>query len=447
MFRKFEDMNKGILKDKLIFVAGFFFFLFSNITAQKLLTSEEAINIALKNNFDILIARTTADIDKINNTSGNAGMLPNIGITASDNKSLNNNLSYKLASAPKDTTTPNSATNSLIANVSLNWTVFDGLKMFVTKKKLNEIEVLGEIQFKQQVLQSIYDVTLAYFNVVMQKQQLSSLLEVINYNTERVKILQTSFDAGLSAKNNLLQAKIDLNVFQENAINQQSVIISSKRNLNQLLGQDSENSFEVTDSIFVNFIPDRKSLELKIAEVNPSIMVMQSQVEIARLSVKELNSLRMPKLNFTAGYYFTRTDNTAGFQLFNRNFGPQVGGTLSIPIFQGGNINRQVSAAKLQLQAAQYGLDVTKLQINVQLENAITEFEEQQRLLNIELANDALAKENLDISMQRLRLGQTTALEVRQAQESYVDSRTRLINFSYNLKVAETHLKQLIAAL
>jgi outer membrane protein len=174
---------------------------------------------------------------------------------------------------------------------------------------------------------------------------------------------------------------------------------------------------------------------------------MQRQVDIARLSVKEFNALRMPKLNFTAGYYFSKSDNSAGFQLFNQTSGPQIGGTLSIPIFQAGNITRQVAAAKIQLQAAQYGLDVTKLQIDVQLENAIMDFEEQQRLLEIELANDALAKENLDISMQRLRLGQTTALEVRQAQESYVDSRTRLINFSYNLKVAETRLKQLIAAL
>ena len=447
MIHKSEDMNKWIFEVKILCVAVLLILTFTSLSAQKLLTSEEAVSIALKNNYDILVARISADINIVNNTAGNAGMLPNIGITASDNKSLNNNLSYKLASASKDTTTPNSATNSLIANVSLSWTLFDGLKMFVTKKKLNEIEALGEIQFKQQVLQSIYDVTIAYFNVVMQKQELISLMEVINYNTERVKILQTSFDAGLSAKNNLLQAKIDLNVFQENALNQQSVITASKRALNQLLGQDSETGFEVTDSIFVSFKPDKKSLEQKILEVNPAIMAMQSQVEIARLSIKEYSSLRMPRLSFNAGYYFTRTDNTAGFQLFNRNYGPQVGGSLIIPIFQGGNLNRQVAAAKLQFQAAQYGLDVTKLLINVQLENAITEFEEQQRLLNIELANDALAKENLDISMQRLRLGQTTALEVRQAQESYVDSRTRLINFSFNLKVAETHLKQLIAAL
>jgi outer membrane protein TolC len=49
--------------------------------------------------------------------------------------------------------------------------------------------------------------------------------------------------------------------------------------------------------------------------------------------------------------------------------------------------------------------------------------------------------------MERLRLGQTTALEVRQAQESFVDSQTRLINLKYNLKLAEAKLKQLIAGL
>jgi outer membrane protein len=439
-------MNKWLIKNKFFLALIFLFFFFSNALAQKLLTAEEAVAIALKNNFDILVARTTADIDKVNNTAGNAGMLPNVGINAADNKTVSNNLDYKLASGVEGLSS-NTATNSFTANISLNWTLFDGLKMFVTKKKLNEIEVLGEIQFKQQVLQSVYDVTVAYFNVVMQKQQLSSLMEVINYNTERVKILQTSFDAGLSAKNNLLQAKIDLNVFQENAINQKSVITAAKRALNQLLGQDSEVSFEVADSIFVNFKPDRKTLEQKIAEVNPAILAMQSQVEIARLSVKEFNAFRLPKLNFIAGYYYSRNDNSAGFQLFSKTYGPQFGGTLSIPIFQGGNYSRQIAAAKIQLQAVKYGLDVTKLQINAQLENAIMDFEEQQRLLDIELANDALAKENLDISMQRLRLGQTTALEVRQAQESYVDSRTRLINFSYSLKVAETHLKQLIAAL
>jgi outer membrane protein TolC len=131
----------------------------------------------------------------------------------------------------------------------------------------------------------------------------------------------------------------------------------------------------------------------------------------------------------------------------SRSIGPQLGGTISIPIFQSGNTNRQIETAKIQLQSAEYDLESTRLQVNVQLQNALTQFENQKQLLTIEKDNAVLAKENLEITIQRLRLGQTTSLEVSLAEGSFVESLTRLISFEYYLKVAETKLKQLIAGL
>ena len=414
-------------------------------TAQEVLTLDEAVNNALKNNFDILVARTTADIDKTNNTAGNAGMLPNLAVNTTDNYSVNN-LDQKLSNGT-ETKKSGTTSNALTSSVALSWTLFDGGKMFVTKRKLAEIEALGELQFKQQVMQTVNDVTVAYYNLVEQKQQLSSLQEVINYNKVRVNILQTSFDAGLSAKNELLQARIDLNVFTENAINQQSVIVAARRNLNELLSQDPDRNVEVIDSIPIVDLPVKDTLIQKLYDNNPTILAYERQMEIARLSAKEFNTLRLPKLTLNSNYTLAQTNSSAGFQLFNRTIGPQIGGTLSIPIFQGGNNARQVAVAKLQLDAARISLEQTKLALHTQLLNAISDFENQRHLLNIELDNDALAKENLEIALQRLKLGQTTALEVKLAQESYVDSRTRLINFMFNVKVAETKLKQLMAEL
>ena len=63
---------------------------FTTIQAQQKLSSDEAISIALKNNYDILVAKNSSEVDRINNTAGNAGMLPNIAINASDNYSVNN---------------------------------------------------------------------------------------------------------------------------------------------------------------------------------------------------------------------------------------------------------------------------------------------------------------------------------------------------------------------
>jgi outer membrane protein TolC len=81
------------------------------------------------------------------------------------------------------------------------------------------------------------------------------------------------------------------------------------------------------------------------------------------------------------------------------------------------------------------------------LQNSLTVFDNQLQLLEIEKKNADLAKENLNITMERLRLGQTTSVELHQAQESYVNSLTRLIDFEYYLKVSETKLKQLLSEL
>jgi outer membrane protein TolC len=433
-------MRKGVLI--LILSIGFVPILF----AQKLITVDNAVGIALKNSYDILVSRNDADIAKMNNTAGNAGMLPTVAANGSDNYSVNN--SYIKQYPVSEINSSNVSTNAVNANIQLNWTLYDGGKMFVTKNKLNEIEALGGLQYRTQIEQTVYDVVVAYFNVVKQQQQLVSFNKVISYNQERVTILQTSFNAGSTAKNNLLQAKIDLNVSKENSIAQQSIIISSKRNLNQILSLNIDSTaYDVIDSIPLMYKPNKADLLNKIYTNNTNVLSFQKEIDIAKLSVDEFKANRLPKVNFNTSYNYQFTNNSSGTTLLSRYYGPQVGGSISIPIFQGGNINRLIATSKIQLESAHYNLENSKIQVNTQLENALTDFENQEHLLAIEKENTDLVKENLEISMQRLRYGQTTALEVRQAQQSYEDSFTRLINFKYNLKVAETKLRQLIAEL
>jgi len=168
-------------------------------------------------------------------------------------------------------------------------------------------------------------------------------------------------------------------------------------------------------------------------------------VEIAKLSLKEFTKSRFPQLNFNAGYYVSQRNNSAGLVLQTNTAGPQFGGTISIPLYHSGDIRRQISTAKLEVESAGYNLEIARLQAKTDLLNAIRLFENQQQLQKIEEENKALTKENLEVSIQRMKLGQTTSLEVHLAQENYVNSCTRLINFEYSLKIAETKLKQLLA--
>lgn len=420
-------------------------FLCTTVHAQKAITVDDAISIALKNNFDILVSRNDADVAKVNNTAGNAGMLPTVAITGTGNYGLNNT-TQKLSSGTENNYNSVSTT-ALSAGAQLNWNLFDGGKMFVTKNKLNEIQALGEIQYKDKVMRTLFEVIAAYYDVVKQKQQLSSINESLNYNRDRVTIAQAGFSAGSMLKSDLLQARMDLNLTTESRINQQFAIEAGLKYLNQLLGKSAEEQLSITDSIPLNYTPDKADLFQKLNSSNTSILSFQKQIDIAQLALKESRTAYLPTFSLKAGYYASQTVNSAGSTLRNSSLGPQIGGTLVVPIYSAGENKRKENVARIQAKTAEYDLQNIKLQVNTQLQNTLTEFENQQELLKIETENNELAKENLQISIDRLKHGQTTSLEVRRAQDDYVQSSTRLINSRYALKLAETKLKQMVSGL
>ena len=414
------------------------------VNAQKL-SINDAISIALKNNFDILVAKNDAAITKVNNTPGNAGMLPTVGVIGSGSYGVSKT-TQKLGSGTENTY-PNYTSSTVSLGAQLNWTLYDGGKMFVTKSKLNEIQSLGEIQFKDKVLQTMFNVIAAYYDVVRQRQQLNSINEVLNYNQDRVTVSQAGFNAGSLIKSDLLQAKIDLNVSTENKINQQFTVDESLKTLNLLLGRKADELIEINDSIPVNYTPDKADLQQKLTISNTSLLSFQKQIDIAQLALKENRSLYLPNLSFRGGYYFNQTSNSAGTVLYNNSLGPQIGGSLTVPIYSAGETKRKVKTAKIQEESAKLELESAKLQVNTLLLNTLTDFQNQRQLLKIETENNQLTRENMQTSFERLKHGQTTSTELHLAEENYAQSSTRLINFRYNLKMAETRLKQLVSAL
>lgn len=416
-------------------------FVFQPISAQKQITLDEAIQKAMKNNFDIRVAQKVSEVSKVQNTAGSAGMLPTVGVVGNAAYSVND-VNQKLSTGLVNNMKGVGGTDAS-AGLQLNWTLFDGGKMFVTKRKLNEIQALGEIQFKEKVLQSTYQLIAAYYDVVRYKQQLISIYEAQNLSNERVKIAQAGFNAGSLVKTDLLQAKIDQNISSQSSIVQKFVIEASLKNFNVLLGESQVESYDITDSIPLTYMPDSTELLQKISNSNTGILALQKQLSIAELALKENKSAYLPTFNVKAGYYASVSDNSIGSVLHTTSIGPQIGGTLNIPLYNAGETRRKAAVAKLQSETVSLDLESLKLQLTTELKVLLRDFEDQQRLLKIEAENNALAKENISISLERLKQGQTTSLEVHQAQEYYVQSSTRLINFRYNLKMVETKLKQM----
>jgi outer membrane protein len=430
--------------------ASFFLLIFSiaPIFAQNpaaMLTPDEAVRIALENNYDIRISQADADIARLNNTRGNAGMLPTVNLVANETFTLSafqqelaNGNEFKAAGAPF---------NNANAGIQLAWTLFDGRRMQITKKRLEELESLGKTNLQNTVQQTTAIVLQAYYDVVRSRLQERALTEVIALNEERLRIAEARLAAGFAAQTDALQARIDLNQRRADLIIQQTATANAKRTLNRLLVRPAETAFIVDEKLTTNYAPVRSELAQKIMSNNPSLLALQKSAEIAALVVDENRTLNKLRIVGNSQLNAVRSDNGAGFLLNNTQAGLTVGAGLVLPLYSGGNIKRQIETAQVSAQQSALRLDNQRLFVESELDNQLATYQSQQQILSLEEENVRIARENLNVSTERFRVGTTNGLEPQIAQNSLEQAISRRDLVLFNLKAAEIRLKLLAGEL
>ena len=415
------------------------------IQAQQPLTVEQAVATALANNYDILLSRNDSVLAANDYAYANFAFYPRLNANTGYN--LSTNASKQVLADQTKRERNGIKSTALTASLNLNWTLFDGLKMFATKKRLGQLVELGELQVKNQVINTVGDVMRTYYDIVRQYQQLRAIEETMALSEERLKLAQYKFDIGTGAKPDALQAQIDLNAQKSAYLNQQTGILKTKELLNQLLSIPVDMDFSVLDTIPIAQGLLLDSIQNGITGVNPELLLIQKSLDVASLALQERRAERFPTVSFNSAYNFNRTDNKSvvnPFQpLFNQNRGLNYGFTATIPIFNAFNTRRLIKAAELDIEYQQIQYKRSLAQINTSVTNAYKDYDLSKRTLTLEEENQLLVRENLFIARERYRLGISTFLEMREAQRSLQDANTRLIQARYNTKLAEIELLRL----
>jgi len=429
------------MRIKFIFVL-LFFLLNTNAFAQNnLLSPDSAIVIALKNNYSIQISRNENEALKNLNSPGFAGMLPQINANASTNSAVNN--TTQEYSNGLDIDKKNVKADNLTAGISLVWTLFDGTKMFVTKEKLSEQSFRGEQNLKADIENTIEKIITSYYSIVQQKQILKAIDEELTYSQERLKIAERKFSNGSGSKLDVLQAKTDMNAQRSSQLQQRTRLEELKNNLNVLLARKPDMEFTVTDTVIISYKPTLEQLRTSYEGKNYGLLSAKSNIRISELELREFSSQRYPKINFNGSYLFSKNKNEAGFILLNQNTGFNYGFSAILPLFSGFTLNRQVRNARLNILSSQLQYNNLRLETESSLLNAFRKFNDNLQLLQIEEENIFLAKERMEITFERFRVGATNSLEVSEAQRTYQEAMSRLATARFNTKLSETILMKL----
>ena len=409
--------------------------------SQEILTVEDAVKMALENNFDIQIASNNAKIDATNVSLANAGILPNLDAVLTNSNSI---LDTKQTQSDNSIKELNNAKNmNLSYGLALNWTVFDGFRMFARHEQLKQIEQLGNTELQFTVLSKVGSVLETYYQIVQQQQQLKVLDTTLVISQLRLDLAKNRYTVGKASKLEVLNAEVDWNTDNTNLLRQKELYSNTKTSLNEILARELTQEFLVSEEVVIDKSLQYADLKTKVSSQNPQLQMQLLNKQIAELSLKQIKGDRYPTIGLSSGYNFTRSESSLGFISQSTGNGFVYGVNARMNIFNGSLQNRNEKVAKINVENAQLYVDQQKTQLESQLLSAYTTYLTNIELSELEDKNEKIAEQNLDITLEKYKIGTITTVEFRTAQLNYVNAKFRNNSAQFQAKISEIALKEL----
>ena len=422
------------------------FFSFS-LSAQSLLTAEDAIRLGLKNNFDIRIARNNAEIAANNRGLGSAGFYPVLDAAG--------NVQY--LTSDQDTNSPfsfgKSDTRAFGGQLEFNWTLFDGFRMFIDKTKFNRLANLGEAQSRNVIENKVVSILFGFFNLVQQEQLLDVARSTLEISDSRLNKEKVRRDVGGSSSTDLLNAQVSYNSDKAALLNQELDVLIARKELNILLGQSPETEIRVSQEFIVPPLAHTYAELMAQAEQrNSSLLVARESREIAWNDVNIAKSTFSPRLFLNASYVYGDRVVSSDSPRFTEDITTKstdmgVGLTLSLNLFNGFRDRINLQNARLAAKSEELAYQNERNQLAGLMKEKYETFAKQLALIELDEQNIIAARQNLQLQEDRYRIGATTSLEFRDAQVNLSRAQIGLIVVRYQARITRLEIEQLTGSL
>jgi outer membrane protein, adhesin transport system len=413
----------------------------SAVKAQKIYGLKDCITIGLEKNYSILVAKNSETIAKNNYTLGNAGFLPSVDLTSRYNGTLNNTTQ----NASDGSQTTSNGVNSTLANaaVSLDWTIFSGFNVQTNYKKLNELKQLGALNTQISIENLIADIIVGYSNYIQQMQVLNILKYAASLSKERLRIDEDRYLLGSSSKLQVLQSRVYLNADSSNLANQLELVRAAQIKLNELMTvEDLASPFNSQDtSVVVNPNLLYEKLLEETLNGNTRLLIASKNKIVSEYDHKIITSRSYPYLNLSSAYSYGKNNYSTGNYESTITNGMNYGLTLGINIFDGLNQRRNIKNSTIAVNNQELAYLELEQGIKADLLTIYFVYNNNLRLIRLEEQNVQTASENLDIALERYKLGSLSGIDLREVQKSLLDAKARLLSIQYQTKLAEISLK------
>jgi len=425
------------------------------VGAQSDLSLSDAIQQGLTNNYQIRIANADLAVAQNNNDDVLTGKAPTITL------GLNPGISYRNNANPASIVVKSSTFSYGIGpTANLNWTLFNGGRIEMNKERLGALATLSAGQLQIQVENTVADIIDAYYNAVVQQEQIEVRQRILNLSRDRIDYQRVRAEYGQGGTFNELQARDAYLSDSTNLVVQGLNYDLAVRNLLQLLGSDDLNQ-QVTLTTELDEVTtayDRPALESRLLATNSQLRTLRVNQTLADLNTRLIEAEKKPTVSFTAGAGYDYSLAT-GTQTFVFGDGPpderdlpgigattltgQLGLSVNYLLYDGGARTVRAQSARLQEITAGLNVDAVAQQLRAALQNTLDRYENQLQVVSITKQLIANAERNLGIAEERFKGGTVNSFDYRAIQLNYVNAEFQLLNALLALKNTETEVLRL----
>ncbi|WP_299769673.1 TolC family protein [uncultured Dokdonia sp.] len=435
-------------------------FAFAKAYAQEIpseiLPKEEAVSIMLENNFGIQLANNQVAISENNTSILNADFLPSLTGNAGANfDRTTSNTDFGGATGQDGNPRPDieivgAETTRYNASINLDYTLFDGLGRYYNYKQLKEQYNLTQLEARETIENTMLQLFSVYYEVARLKENVIILEEALRVSNDRAVRAQYQFDYGQVNKLQVLNAKVDITTDSINVLNARQSLRNAQRDLNVVLNKDLEKTFIADTTVaFVNALIIDSHIE-QAMQNNVTLLQSEQDIVISDYQIKSAKALFLPTIGLTGSYGWNQSNNPASAffpSTTSTSNSLAAGANLRWNIFDGGRSVIALKNAKIFRESQELVKEQLKQQVQRDIANAKGNYKNALTIYDLQTQNVKTNEDNFRRSQERLKLGQITSVEFRQAQLNLLNAQVTKNAAKYTAKLAELQLLQLTGQL
>ena len=430
-------------KAKYFFLILYFFYFGINIQAQTILTFEECLNLAFKNNLNVRNAELSEEIAKYQQKGTITKLLPTIS------GSVSNNYYWGRGIDPSTNTFVNQEFKSQSGGLNSDINLVSGFQN-INSIKLAKQELESNKTTIQKIKNEIIiEIATKYTNIIYLIEIIKSNEEQIKSTQKQLELNQSKFELGYTPESDIFKIKAQLANEQltlTNNINQLSI---NELDLKQLINlpYTAKITLEpIKEKLFskLNIDKNDESTINKALEQNPAYQLTLINQKKSKINLALSRAVLYPSLNASFGINSAYSNNNTFFNFneqINNNLAYGLSFSLSIPIFNQLQNRFKVKENKLNYQKTLIDTDIEKNRLSKVVIQAINDANASYSKYESSLSALEFSQKSYEADFLKLELGKISTNEFINTKNIYINNQAELIRSKYELMFNQALVK------